>query len=146
MPIHKGNEYQTSNVEIAALFAPRPLLLISNGKDWTKNTPEVEFPYIKNIFRLYGKESNLENVHLPNEGHDYGINKRKAAYTFLARHLRLSLDEIKNSAGVITEDFVAVETEATLRVFNDKYPRPDYAIKGEAEITALMAANEDTTK
>ena len=39
MPIHKRPTHQTSNVEIAALFAPKPMLLISDGDDWTKHTP-----------------------------------------------------------------------------------------------------------
>lgn len=48
MPVHKSNHHQTNNVEIAALCAPRPMLLISNGNDWTRNTPRIEYPYIQN--------------------------------------------------------------------------------------------------
>ena len=39
MPIHKTDEYETNNVEIAALMAPKPLLLVSDGGDWTSNNP-----------------------------------------------------------------------------------------------------------
>ena len=101
LPIHKSKDHQTSNVEIAALAAPRPLLLISDGKDWTKNTPDVEFPYIQNIYELYNQKGNVENVHLPDEGHDYGMSKRKGAYQFLAKHLKLSLNEVMDSTGAV---------------------------------------------
>jgi dienelactone hydrolase len=52
MPVHKSKSHETSNVEIAAAAAPRPLMLISDGKDWTKNTPNVEYPYIRNCTGL----------------------------------------------------------------------------------------------
>ena len=64
MPIHKTDNFQTNNVEIAALAAPRPMLLISNGDDWTRNTPEVEFPYIQKVYGALGKSDHVENIHL----------------------------------------------------------------------------------
>ncbi|OGR58038.1 MAG: acetylxylan esterase, partial [Elusimicrobia bacterium GWC2_51_8] len=46
MPIHKAKNFQTNNVEITALAAPRPMMIVSVGEDYTKNTPDVEYPRI----------------------------------------------------------------------------------------------------
>lgn len=138
LAIHKSKDFQTSNVEIAALAAPRPMLLISDGKDWTKNNAVLEYPYIKNIYRFYGKDGNIENIHLADEGHDYGINKRKGAYTFLAKHLKLSLGKVSNENGEINESFVTVETPEKLQVFNKEHIRPAYAIIGDEAVTKMV--------
>lgn len=94
MPIHKNGSFQTNNVEIAALAAPRPMLIISDGDDWTRNTPLVEYPFLRDIYKLYGSGSLIENAHFADEKHDYGFNKRQAAYRFLARHLQLNADPV----------------------------------------------------
>ncbi|MHC4259575.1 MAG: heparinase II/III domain-containing protein [Planctomycetota bacterium] len=133
MPIHKSADHETNNTDIAALAAPRPQLLISNGKDWTKNTPEVEFPYIRNVYKLFGAEDKIENVHLPKEGHDYGFSKRLGAYKFLAKHLGLSLDKVTKSDGTIDESFVVIEKKEALYVFNSQHPRPAHAVSGDAK-------------
>ena len=74
----------TCEAELAALIAPRPLLLVSDGGDWTSTTPELEFPFIRRIFGFYGAEDNVRNIHLPEERHDFGPNKRQAVYDFFA--------------------------------------------------------------
>jgi hypothetical protein len=131
MPIHKSDTHETNNTDIAALAAPRPQLLISDGKDWTKNTPDVEFPYIRNVYKLFGAEDNIENVHLPEEGHDYGLSKRRGAYKFLAKHLELSIDKVTKPDGTIDESFVVIEKKEDLYVFNSRHPRPAHAVSGE---------------
>jgi hypothetical protein len=89
----------------------------------------VEYPYIRNIYRLYGAEDNVEYLHLPNEGHDYGLSKRLGAYKFLAKHLELSLDKVTGPDGSIDESFVVIEKPEDMYVFNAEHPRPAYAVK-----------------
>ncbi|MEZ5040509.1 MAG: acetylxylan esterase [Saprospiraceae bacterium] len=137
MPIHTSAGFQTNNVEIAALAAPRPMLLVSDGQDWTKNTAEVEFPHLQSIYQLYGKADLVENVHLPNEGHDYGISKRMAAYPFLAKHLGLSLAPITQKDGSLAEGEISLLSHASLAVFSDQHPRPASAVIGDEAIGQL---------
>jgi len=128
MPIHVSDIHDTCNVEIAALHAPLPQLIISDGKDWTQNMPQVEFPYIRSIYQVYGAQDQVENLHLPDEGHDYGPSKRAGAYAFLARHLGLSLDPVTGPDGRVNEGFVDIDTYEHLCVFDDQHPRPAYAL------------------
>ena len=116
-PIHRTGNKVFCNAEIACLAAPRPMLLISDGDDWTKNNPAVEFPFAQRVYKLYGKESMVENAHFPLEKHDYGKNKRIAAYHFLARYLELNEKSILNSAGEIDESFVTFFQRSELEYF-----------------------------
>jgi len=138
MPIHISDRCDTCNAEIAAVHAPRPMLVISDGKDWTKNTPLIEFPYIRSVYQACGAEDAVENLHLPQEGHDYGPSKRQGTYAFFARHLGLNSRAVLRRNGRIDEGFVTPETYETLCVFDDNHPRPARALTDPSDVEAWL--------
>jgi len=130
MPIHDCAG-KTDNVEIAAMAAPHPQLVVSDGGDWTDKMPEHDFLYLQKMYGYYGKATNVENVHLPDEKHDFGINKRIAVYRFMAKYLGLNLKAVQDAGGKIDESKITIEKEEALYVFGSKGELlPANAIKG----------------
>ncbi len=130
LPIHRSAEHFVSNAMIAALAAPRPMLVVSDGGDWTQATPQSEFPFLQHVYRLYDAENKVANVHLATEGHDYGPSKRAAMYRFLAAQFGLKED--------FDESHVAIESPDALRVFKSADELPATALRNvEAAEAAL---------
>jgi dienelactone hydrolase len=69
------------NVMFAAMMAPRPLLMVSATGDWTRNTPQEEFPAVRGIYRLLDAGTNVESVQI-DQKHNYSKESREAVYTF----------------------------------------------------------------
>jgi hypothetical protein len=108
-----GLRVGTNNVEIAAMMAPRPQLLVAATGDWTKNVPKEEFPQIQRVYRLYGKEGLVETVRMDAE-HNYNKDSRQAVYRFFARHLLK--DE---TCEACLEDQLKISDVMTLRALRD---------------------------
>lgn len=72
----------TCEPELAAVMAPKPMLIVSDDGDWTSSVPTLEFPYLQRIYGFYGATDHVRNVHLSGERHDFNRNKRQAVYDF----------------------------------------------------------------
>ena len=98
----------TCNPELAACFAPKPMMVVSDGGDWTEFTPVSEYPYLQRVYGFYGAQENVKNVHLPSERHDFGPNKRQAVYDYF-------IDVFGLDRSKLNEEKVTIEEENTLR-------------------------------
>lgn len=74
----------TQNVEVAALMAPRPQLIVAATGDWTRNVPTIEFPAVRSIYELYGAGAKVEHVQF-DAPHNFHKPSREAVYTFFAK-------------------------------------------------------------
>jgi len=117
----------TNNAEMMAMFAPRPVCVVSDGKDWTASVPELEFPYLQRVYGFYQAGNKVTNIHIPAEGHDFGPNKRTAVYNFFINAFHLN-------ANLLDETKVIVEPKEAMYSFG---------IKGEKmPATAIRSFND----
>ena len=130
---------RTDNLEIAAMAAPQPQLVVSDGGDWTDRMPEHDLLYLRKIYSWYNKNENLINVHLPDEKHDFGFSKRKAVYEFFAKYLNLNLKPIQSADGSINDTTITLEPENAFYVFGDHGEKlPANAVKGFDNVEKLF--------
>ena len=102
-----------NNMDIAAAFAPKPMLLVSATGDWTKNVPKEEFPAIQRIYALYGAQQALteQQVDAP---HNYNQETREAVYRFLDRQAFGKADDGKERSAPVEKlgDMLALMARA----------------------------------
>ena len=98
----------TCEPELAAVMAPKPMLIVSDGGDWTSSVPTLEFPYLQRIYGFYDAKDKVRNVHLPEERHDFKENKRQAVYEFF-------IDVFHLDASKLDESKITIESEAALK-------------------------------
>ena len=107
----------TNNVELAAMMAPRPMLMAGASGDWTRNMLQEEYPAVRAIYDLYGKGGGVETF-FQTAPHNYNKPSRDAMYAFFGKHV---LGE--NDAAQFEEKSVRVERlQDMLALHNRKLP------------------------
>lgn len=127
----------TGNVELAALFAPKPLGLTS-ADDWTREFHQKGMPDLAAHYAMMGAPSNVQLTALTHFGHNYNYVSRAAMYSFFNKHFKLGLEE-----PIVEEDY-KFQTAAELTVWDAEHPLPESGDSFERKLCRALAA--DTRK
>ena len=122
----------TNNVELAALFAPRPLGL-TGADDWTREIETKGYPELKALYTLFGEPEHVFAKCFPTFEHNYNRHARELMYAWFDRHLRLGLSAPPRESPF--EGF----PPAALTVFDADHPRPE-AIADASELWSCTEA------
>jgi dienelactone hydrolase len=115
----------TGNIELAALFAPKPLAM-SGADDWTIQIETKGLPELKATYRLYDAEDHVSAHCLPQFKHNYNQVSRELMYNWFNKYLHLGQPQ-----PVVEKPFVPVPPQE-LSVYDEQHPRPADAIGVEA--------------
>jgi dienelactone hydrolase len=126
----------TGNVELAALFAPKPLGMTA-ADDWTRTMPADGFPQLQAHYALFGAKDRVVLFPFLQFGHNYNHVSRAAMYGFLSRHLGLGFDE-----PVLESDFVPLTREEAT-VWTGAHPAPASGEAHERAVTTWWQADTD---
>jgi dienelactone hydrolase len=127
----------TGNVELAALFAPRPQGMTA-ANDWTKEMMTKGFPELKKLYAMLGAEENVicePQLQFP---HNYNAAARAVMYRWFNKHLKLGLNDEALKEG----DFKILTPEEHA-VWDAEHPKPEGGVDHEVNVLRAMTAESD---
>ncbi len=125
----------TGNVEIAAMFAPKPLGM-TGANDWTLEIEKKGLPELKALYKLYGAEEKVAAKCFPEFGHNYNQVSREVMYDWLNAHLKLGL------ASPVKESPFEPIPPKELSVYTKDHPLPKDAV-GEERVRQYLTETSD---
>jgi dienelactone hydrolase len=133
-----GLRFETYNTELAALTAPRPMFLVGSNVDQSRLNMTEDYPALRAIYALYGKERNVEATVL-DAPHNYNRFSREAVYRFLAKHF-----DNRQEPGPILERAVTVEPPHRLLALHNRTLPPNALSYDEIFAQWIRAAEKQT--
>ncbi len=124
----------TGNVEMAAVFAPKPQLLLC-ANDWTKEFLTKGYPELKQLYTLLGAPDNVLAKAWTRLPHNYGRPSRERMYEWFLKHLMGKEESF-------AEPPIAPTPPADLTVFDAGHPRPKDDLPAK-DVRAKMSADSD---
>jgi dienelactone hydrolase len=127
----------TTNVEFAAMMAPRPMLMAAATGDWTRNMLTEEYPAVRAIYDLYGKGDDVEAT-LLDAPHNYNQANREAMYAFFGKHV---LGE-KDAARLKERSFTVDKLQDLLVLHNRTLPANALTFQGLFDLWMRLAKEQ----
>lgn len=108
----------TGNVELAAVFAPKPAGYTA-ADDWTKQFSTKGFPQLQAIYQLTGAPDRVSLLNRTEFPHNYNRPSRLAMYQWMAKYLKTP------QPAPAEETPFTVLTKTELTVWDAEHPAPE---------------------
>ena len=125
----------TGNVELAALFAPKPQAMTA-ANDWTKEMMTKGYPELQKLYSMYGVPEKVDCeafLHFP---HNYNYVTRGLMYDWFNKYLDLGV------ASTVEPDYELLTLEE-MKVWNDDHPAPEGGDDYERKLCKQLAEISD---
>jgi dienelactone hydrolase len=126
----------TGNVELAGLFAPKPLGMLA-ANDWTKEIATKGLPELERLYALLGAKHLVKAWPLVQFPHNYNYVSREVMYSWFNKHLKLGLKE-----PIVEADYVPL-TIAEMTVWDAKHPKPPSGDEYERSLLRRITSDSD---
>ena len=121
----------SGNVELAALFAPKPQGMTA-ASDWTRAMMTEGYPTLKRLYALHGAEDRVHCESFLQFPHNYNYPTRRLMYGLFNRHLGLGLEE-----PIVERDWRPL-TKAETAVWDADHPQPRTGEPHERQLTRAI--------
>jgi dienelactone hydrolase len=126
----------TGNVELAALFAPRPQAMTA-ANDWTKDMMTKGYPQLQQLYNMLGAPDNVYCRPLLHFPHNYNYVSRATMYEWFNQHLVLGHQKTP------AEEDYALLTRDETSIWDAEHPRPAGGEEHELSLTSYLSQQSD---